>query len=93
MGYVVVCWPESQMLMENEGFFENCTLINTERGLEAYGSSAYLVDENWYDQFQKGELAPMSEDEWEEWENREDEWGVVDDTEVDRILFGDTDDE
>lgn len=91
MGYVVVCWPESQMLMENEGFFENCTLINTERGLEAYGSSAYLVDEDWYNQLQKGELAPMSEDEWEEWEDREDEWGVVDDTEVDRILFGDTD--
>lgn len=91
MGYVVVCWPESQMLMENEGFFENCTLINTERGLEAYGSSAYLVDEEWYDQLQKGELAPMSEEEWEEWEDREDEWGVVD--EVDRILFGDTDDE
>lgn len=56
MSYEIVCWPESQMLMEKEGFFENCSLINSERGLEEYGSSAYLVDKDWYQKFINDEL-------------------------------------
>ena len=48
MSYEIVCWPESQMLMEKEGFFDNCSLINSDRGLEEFGSSAYLVDKDWY---------------------------------------------
>ena len=59
---VIVCWPESQMLMEKEGFIENCSLINSERGLEAYGSSAYLVDEEWYEKFINGELKDSTEE-------------------------------
>ena len=57
MGYKIVCWPESQMLMEKEGFYDNCSLINSDRGLEEFGSSAYLVDENWYQKFINGELS------------------------------------
>lgn len=56
MGYEIVCWPESQMLMEKEGFYDNCSLINSERGLEEYGSSAYLVDKDWYQKFINDEL-------------------------------------
>lgn len=43
----IVCWPESQLLMECEGFEENCTLILSEEGMEKYGSSAYYVNKNW----------------------------------------------
>lgn len=45
--YVVIMWPESQDLMDREGFEENCHLINDDKGLGEYGSSAYFVDENW----------------------------------------------
>lgn len=53
---VIVCWPDSQMLMGMEGFYDNCSLINSERGLEAFGSSAYLVDKVWYEKFINNEL-------------------------------------
>lgn len=59
MGCVIVCWPESQMLMEKEGFYDNCSLINSERGLEEYGSSAYLVDKDWYQKFINDELSDV----------------------------------
>lgn len=55
--YEVVCWPESQNLMGKKGFFENCSLINSERGLDVYGSSAYLVKSEWYDKVLNGEIA------------------------------------
>ena len=48
--YVVVTWPESQDLMDKEGFFENSYLVNDERGIEDFGSSAYFVDEDWLDE-------------------------------------------
>jgi hypothetical protein len=44
------------MLMGKEGFFQNCSLINSERGLEEYGSSAYLVDEEWFKKVEAGEI-------------------------------------
>lgn len=56
---IIVCWPESQNLMELDGFRENCSLINGERGLETYGSSAYLVNEEWYNEWAN---APIIED-------------------------------
>jgi hypothetical protein len=56
MNYEVVCWPESQMIMNKVGFFENCRLINSIRGLEEYGSSAYLVDKDWYQKVLNGEI-------------------------------------
>lgn len=52
MKKVVVCWPESQMLMTKKGFYEHCELINSEKGLDKYGSSAYLVDEDWFNQIE-----------------------------------------
>ena len=50
MSKIIICWPESQELMGFDGFRENCSLINGEKGLDTYGSSAYLVDKNWYDE-------------------------------------------
>jgi len=47
MTYVLVTWPESQMLMEYD-WFDQCILINDEKHLEIYGSSAYLVPEHLY---------------------------------------------
>lgn len=81
MGYVIVCWPESQMLMEKEGFYENCSLINSERGLDAYGSSAYLVDEDWYQDFVNGVLPDAQYD-----DDDDDRLDVCYD---DEIIFGD----
>lgn len=48
-GYEVVTWPESQDLMERDGFFCNAYLINDDEGLDMYGSSAYVVDKYWLD--------------------------------------------
>lgn len=45
--YVVVSWPDSQNLMEREGFRENSYLVNDDKGIEDFGSSAYFVDEDW----------------------------------------------
>lgn len=45
--FVVVEWPEIQDLMDLEGFEDNAHLINDERGLDQYGSSAYFVNEEW----------------------------------------------
>lgn len=81
MGNVIVCWPESQMIMEKEGFYENCSLINSERGLEEYGSSACLVDKDWYQKFINGELSDVIYD-----DDDADELDVCYD---DEIIFGD----
>ena len=43
--YILVCWPESQMLMEEE-WFDECILMNDENHLQEIGSSAYFVPEN-----------------------------------------------
>ncbi len=45
--YVVVTWPEVQELMELDGFRENSYLVNDDKGLEDFGSSAYFVDIQW----------------------------------------------
>lgn len=46
--YVAVGWPESQELMDKEGFESHSYLINDEQGLEDFGGQAYFVDELWY---------------------------------------------
>ena len=48
--FVVVCWPESQELMDIEGFEDHSHLINDEIGLMDYGSCAYFVDEEWLEE-------------------------------------------
>ena len=46
--YIVITWPESQELFDMEGFKDNCHLINDDKGLDKFGSSAYFVNEDWY---------------------------------------------
>ena len=46
--YVVIQWPDVQYLMDKEGFEENSYLVNDDRGIEDFGSSAYFVNEEWY---------------------------------------------
>lgn len=41
--FTVVTWPESQELLEIEGFEENSILINDGPLYEQYGYGAYLV--------------------------------------------------
>ena len=45
--FVVVMWPDSQELMESEGFEENACLVNDSPFLEEYGSSAFFVRQSW----------------------------------------------
>ena len=63
----IVTWPESQALIECAGALENCVLINSFKGQEIYGSSAYRVKPEWYKKFCNGELEPMGEEEMREW--------------------------
>ena len=82
MSYEIICWPESQMLMEKEGFYDNCSLINSDRGIEEFGSSAYLVDKDWYQKFINGELSDAEY-------NDEDIDDMLDICYDDDIIFGD----
>lgn len=45
-GMCIVTWPDSQSLMDQPGFEDECILINDEYGLEKYGSSAYWAPES-----------------------------------------------
>ena len=45
--YVIVTWPNSQDLMNKPGFRANSYLVNDDKGIEDFGSSAYFVDEDW----------------------------------------------
>ena len=48
--FEVVCWPESQMLMELDGFEENSYLVNDDRGMLEFGSSAFFVNRKWLEE-------------------------------------------
>lgn len=48
--FEVVCWPESQILMELDGFEENSYLVNDDRGLLEFGSSAFFVNRKWLEE-------------------------------------------
>ena len=48
--FEVVCWPESQMLMELDGFVENSNLIDDDKGVLEFGSSAYFVNRKWLEE-------------------------------------------
>lgn len=65
MKKTVVTWQESQNLMEKKGFIKHCVLINSEKGLELYGSAAYLVDEKWLKKVEQGLIPDSDEDEGE----------------------------
>ena len=57
MSKIVVTWPESQILFDCEDYKKHCKLINGEKGLDCYGSSAYLVDEDWWE----GDIEPIDD--------------------------------
>ena len=59
----VVTWPESQNLMEKEGFRENAALINSPHGLDIYGSSAYRVNPAWLAKVESGEIKDCEDSE------------------------------
>lgn len=48
--YVLVTWPESQELME-EDWFDECILMNDLDRLNDIGSSAYFVPEERYNEY------------------------------------------
>ena len=48
--FEVVCWPESQVLMELDGFVENSNLVNDDKGLLEFGSYAYFVNRKWLEE-------------------------------------------
>ena len=48
--FEVVCWPESQMLIELDGFEENSYLVNDDKGLLEFGSSSYFVNRKWLEE-------------------------------------------
>lgn len=48
--YILVQWPDSQELMDKKGFKSNCFLINCNNGIDIFGSPAYFVDEEWYNE-------------------------------------------
>ena len=41
--YVIIPWPDSQELMDEEWFDDECILINEDPLLSQVGSSAYFV--------------------------------------------------
>lgn len=90
MNSIIICWPDSQKLMGLYGFRENCWLINGERGLDTYGSSAYLVDKDWYDEYADAPFVDNDED--EDYDN-EDELQIVYDDDLIELGFLDEDDE
>ena len=45
---IIVTFPDIQYLMDRDDFEENCFIIDSESGINKYGNSAYLVNENWY---------------------------------------------
>lgn len=50
MKYIIVQWPESQYLFDINNWQEYCYLINDDNGLNKFGSSAYFVEENWFNE-------------------------------------------
>ncbi len=51
--YYVIKWPLSQELMEME-WFDECVLLNNEKAIKDFGSSAYLIPEERLKEFIEG---------------------------------------
>lgn len=47
--YILVEWPESQLLMDDERFHE-CLFVENIEGHDEVGSSAYMCPENLYNE-------------------------------------------
>ena len=63
--FVVETWPDSQTLMEKKGFHANAFLVNDDRGIEIFGSSAYFVNEDWLNE-NEGEDTPTNDESHED---------------------------
>lgn len=68
----IVMWPESQNLMEFEGFKQNCVLINSDKGLEEFGSSAYRVKADWLRKVRNGLIPTIHDSDYND-ENDDDD--------------------
>lgn len=55
-GLEIVVWAESQYIMELPNYRKHSKLINSEEGLDLYGSSAYVVETAWLDDFRNDNL-------------------------------------
>lgn len=83
--YIVVTWPDVQDLFGIAGFYDNAYLINDEKGIEDFGSSAYFVLEEWYNRatvkrnFVVGELA---------FDGKKHLFGEVIETTDDKVVLG-----
>ncbi len=55
--YVIVPLPDSEELMGKPGFWKNAYLNNDVRGIQAFGMSAYFIDEEWLAEAVKDELS------------------------------------
>ena len=49
-GFEIVTWPESQYLTETAGHRNHSWLINDNYGLNRFGSCAYVVEVDWYNE-------------------------------------------
>lgn len=59
--YVLVQWPDSQELMEYEGFNEHSSYAD----YDTFGPAAYFVEEEWL----KGEHKIRKDGDWKEEDN------------------------
>lgn len=48
--YKVIQWPDIQELMDKSGFEDNSYLINDDKGLDDFGSSAYFINLQWLEE-------------------------------------------
>lgn len=62
--FIVIEWPDSQEIMDWDGFEDNAFLVCDEHGMEVFGSSAYFVDEDWYAEQCKAEHSETNETEF-----------------------------
>lgn len=52
--FIVITFPEVQLLMDYPGFEDNCCLVNDEPFLTEYGSSAFFVRQSWLKEMNLG---------------------------------------
>ena len=61
----VVTWPEIQYYMDKKDFRNNTALINSEHGIEIYGSSAYRMNPEWKKLVDEGVIEDIEENDSE----------------------------
>lgn len=51
--FVIITWPEVEGYFDIPGFDEHSSLANSMFDIEEYGSSAYYIEKEWYEQATK----------------------------------------